>query len=354
MIADLHTVIVRLIIRAVLLALGIQLLAGCSTMHGEMRLVPVPTLPAGPVEMRVVHVINPRLTRMNAGQIQILLNAVKETCRQHFGVELTFTPVEEMSIEAFFSIIPESRRAEAKEYAYDFKSGKGDPETLGKEFGLGLRESGESLPKMIDYARPYLGEIGEQSYEALGAALARLQLERIRHWQTVPALDGGPAIDNSPYNEYTMWNLLGYGDLPFELVITNQIIASVESIDPSVHIAIRGGYNNGLTTYSRQSRFKTYSVWSTFAFTTDDPWVSGMRNGEDLNAVEAARLAGIGAAHELGHQLFHFLHPYDNIACVMNPVPMFSYRAWAEKLSPRDCPIGSSLPMTPGAFKFYY
>lgn len=338
---------------AVLAVIG-SLLTGCSTLSGQARTVPLPKLPAGPVTLRVVHVINPRLPRMNDGQILILLNAVKETSRQHFGVELTFAPVEELSIAAFFERIPEQRRQQALQHTYDFKTGTGNPQQLADDFGRRLREEGEPLPPMLRYAKPYLGELSQPSYEALGGALARLQLERIKRWQTVPALDGGPAIDASPYNEYTMWDLAGYGDIPFELVITNQIIASVENIDPSVHTAIRGGYNNGLTTYSRSSRFQTYSVWSTFAFTTDYPWVKEMRNGESLNAAEAARLAGIGAAHELGHQLFHFLHPYDNIACVMNPVPMFSYRAWADKLSPRDCPIGSSPPMQPGAFKFSY
>lgn len=337
-----------------MLALAWQLLAGCSILQRQSRVVPLPQLPKGPVELRVAHVINPRLPRMNDGQILILLNAVKETCRQHFGVELTFTPVQEMSIEAFFRLIPESKKEEALTHVFDFKTGTGDPQKLAADFGRKLREEGDALPPMLRYIKPYIDKLPEPTYEALGAALSKLQLERIKHWQTVPALDGGPAIDASPYNEYNMWDLAGYGKLPFELVITNQIIASVEDIDPSVHTSIRGGYNNGVTTYSRKSRFQTYSVWSTFAFTTDDPWVKKMRNGETLNAAEAARLAGIGAAHELGHQLFHFLHPYDNAACVMNPVPMFSYRAWADKLSPWDCRIGSSPPMTPGAFKFAY
>ena len=330
------------------------LLAGCSMLQPGQRSVPLPKLPAGPIELRVLHVVNPRLPRMTDAQLQVLLNAVRETSRQHFGVQLAFAPLREISIEEFFRIIPEEKRREALAHAYDFKSGTGDPRKLAGDYGRGLREAGESLPAMLGYVKPYLGELQDRSYEGLGAALARLQLERIGRWQAVPALDGGPAIDVSPYNEYSMWDLAGYGDLPFELVITNQIIASVEDIDPSVHTSIRGGYNNGLTTYSRSSRFGTVSVWSTFAFTTDDPWVREMRGWETFNTAEAARLAGLGAAHELGHQLFHFLHPYDNQACVMNPVPMFSYRAWADKLSPRDCPIGSSPPMKPGAFRFVY
>lgn len=336
------------------IAVTVQLMAGCSLFRGGERVVPLPKLPKGPIELRVAHVVNPRLPKMTDAQLQVLLNAVRETSRQHFGVELVFTPVKEIQIDDFFDLIPDDKRIEAAGHAYDFKSGKGDPAKLAADFGRGLRDEGEPLAPMLGYVKPFLGELKEKSYEALGSALVELQLERIRQWQALPALDGGPAIDNTPYNEYNFWNLAGYGNLPFELVLTNQIIASVEDVDPSIHTSIRGGYNNGLTTYSRRSRYMTYSVWSTFAFTTDDPWVRKMRGGETFNPVEAARLAGIGAAHELGHELFHFLHPYDNAACVMNPVPMFSYRAWAEKLSPRECTIGSSSPMKPGAFRFVY
>lgn len=329
-------------------------LSGCTTVQTELRAVPLPHLPDGPVELRVVHVINPRLPHMSAEQIQILLQATAKTSRDHFGTELVFGKPTEISIAELFATIPVTKRLQALQDSYDFKSGVGDAARLAGEFGRRLREEGAPLAAMIDYARPYMGALPENSYEAFGAALAKLQLQRIGNWQAIPALDGGPAIDDSPYNEYNLWNVLGYGDLPFELVITNQIIASVEELDPSVHTSIRGGYNNGLTTNSRLSRFGTYSVWSTFAFTTDDPWVRTLRGGETFSADEAARLAGIGATHELGHQLFHFAHPYDNPACVMNPVPMFSYRAWAEKLSPKDCPIGSSPEMVPGAIKFLY
>ena len=79
-----------------------------------------------------------------------------------------------------------------------------------------------------------------------------------------------------------------------------------------------------------------------------------MRDGEIYSAEEAARLAGIGATHEIGHQLFHVLHPFGRTACLMNPVPLFAYRAWAAKLAPKDCPIGSGPDMQPGGYTFLY
>lgn len=316
--------------------------------------VPLPKLPRGPIDMRVAHVVNPRLPRMTPAQLQILLDAVAATARAHFGVELRFAPVVELPIEDLFSRIPEKRRAEAYDDIYDFKSGQGDPKDLASAFARGFKSQGESLRGMIEYARPHTGPLKENTFEALGDAAARLQLERIERWRNVRALDGGPVIDAAPYNEFLMWVALGYADVHYELLLTNQIIASIEKKLPAIHAAIRGGYSNGLTTYSTRSRMKTVSIWSTFAFTGNDEDLVRMREDERYDDEEAARLAGIAAAHEIGHQLFHFLHPFGNSACVMNPVPLFAYRAWAAKLSPKDCLIGSSAAMRPGAYKFFY
>jgi len=291
---------------------------------------------------------------MSAEQLQILLKSTGLASQEHFGVSLTFTPVIEIPIDVLFKQIPPDKAQRAAKHIYDFKSGKGDPGKLAKALGEEFRKAGEPLQEMLDYVRPYTGELKEATYEALGEAMAKLQLERIEHWKQVGALDGRPVIDATPYNEYVMWDAMGYGDIPYDLLITNQLIASVEDIDPSVHSAIRGGYVNGVTTYSKASRYGTFSIWSTFAFTSNDPWVKRLRQGETYTPEEAACLSGIAATHELGHLLFHFLHPYDNPACIMDPVPMFSYRAWAAKLSAKDCPIGSSPAMQPGAYKFMY
>lgn len=329
-------------------------LTACSPVMSTQKTVPLPQLPPGPVELRPVYAINARLPRMSSEQLQILLAATQTSAREHLGIELRFAPVAEIPIEALFARIPEVNRREALTHIYDFKSGNGNPGNLAKEFGKGLKKLGEPLPEMAAYIRPYLGELKEANYETMGAALAMAQLAGIERWKAAPALDGGFAIDAAPYNEAQMWAALGYGDVPYELVLTNQVIASIEDSDPAVHAALRGGYANGITTYSKQSRYGTYSVWSTFAFNSNDPWLTRVREGEHYTPEEAARLAGIGATHELGHQLLHLLHPFGNKACIMNPVPMFTYRAWINGLSPRDCPIGSSPAMQPGAYTFEY
>ena len=325
------------------------------SVFGAANVVPMPTLPQGqPIEMRVAYVVNARLPRMTPAQLQALLAATQATAREHFGVDIRFSRVEEIPIEKLFARMIPKRAAGHSQLIYDFKGGRGDFDRFAKAFAKDLTVHGGQLPELIEYARPHIGTIPVESYEALGTALARLQLDRLERWRNIKALDGKPAIDGNPYNEFHMWLALGYSDVPFELLLTNQVIASVEYAHSTVHSAIRGGYTNGVVTYSRQSRLGTVAVWSTFAYTTDDPWVTEMRGGESYSAEEAARLAGIGATHELGHQLFHILHPYGRTACLMNPVPMFAYRAWVAGLSAKDCPIGSGPDMRPGAFKYLY
>lgn len=335
------------------LALAVLALVLCAR-AATAATVPLPVLPAGPVEMRVAYAVNPRLPRMDAQQLAIALEAMQRAVREHFGIELHFAPIREVTLASLFDTIPRARRIKALKESYDFKSGQGQRAELDRAFARGFREGGEPLEEMLAFARPHTGAIEPATFEVFGARIAALQLERIERWRTRLALDGGPAIDSQPFNEFPMWLALGYGDVPFELVLTNQLIAGVENVLPAVHTAVRGGYSNGLTTYNRLSRYGTVSVWSTYAFTGNDVQLVEWRGGETYTPEEAAQLAGLSGAHEIGHQLLHVLHPFGQPACLMSPVPMFSYREWASKLSAAQCPVGSNPAMRPGMYKFNY
>jgi len=319
------------------------------------RAVPVPTLTRERVEMRVVHLVNKRLPRMSDEQLQTLLASLQVTTQRNFGVKLVFSKIDEIPIATAFAAIPSRRLEWAHANRFDFKSGQSNPEDLRKAFASAFAKSKESLASQIEYAKPHVpGLRSDMSAEQFGSAMADVQLQRLTGWAQIKALDGAPAIDQADYNEFLAWLALGYTDLPYEIIITNQIIASAELLGTEVHSALRGGYTNGITTYSKAARYGTVSVWSTFAFTGSDDFMVQMREGETYDAQEAARLAGTAATHEVGHQLFHLLHPFARPQCIMNPVPMFAYRAWAQKLSPDDCKLGSDAAMTVGAYTFRY
>ena len=180
-----------------------------------------------------------------------------------------------------------------------------------------------------------------------------MQLDRLNNWLSVKGLDGTPAIDATSYNDPSLWGEIGTANLPYEFLLTNQVIVGAEFGNPSPHVALRGGYSNGMTVTNAKSNLRTTAVWSTFSFTGSDPWVQVLRQGETYSPKEAAKLAGIGATHEIGHQLFHFGHPFGARSCVMNPPPLLAFRAWANHLSPKECSIGMVPEMRAGAVNFY-
>ena len=121
-----------------------------------------------------------------------------------------------------------------------------------------------------------------------------------------------------------------------------------------LHTAIRGGVTVGLTTYSRESKFGTYIVFSTFPFLDNSDITQLLRGGENYSDAEAAELAGAYLAHEIGHMLFQFGHPFGQDSCVMNPASMLRFSEWFHQLDSTACQIGSRAEMTPGAIPEYY
>ena len=331
--------------------LATTMLASCIS-STSTKFIPLPVLSSVPVDIRVAYVVNPRLPRMEPAEIEVLLESMRKAVLEHFGVHLQFGPAKVVTVESLFDTIPAQYRDAAQKISYDFKSGFDDRKRLDEAFGLGFRQSGESLEELAAFARPHTGALTNPSFESFGARMVGLQLERIRIWRERKGLDGYAAIDHNPFNEFAMWASLGTGDLPYELVLTNQIIVSMEYADPAVHAAIRGGYTNGVTNYNRRSSLGTTSIWSTYAFTGNDEQLVHLRGGESYTPEEAAKLAGLSGAHELGHQLLHLGHPFGNPACLMKPVLMLRYREWASQLNSLKCALGSSATMTPGAVRF--
>ena len=85
-----------------------------------------------------------------------------------------------------------------------------------------------------------------------------------------------------PYSEWVYWDSLGYGELPYDIVITNQIIANVEYTSQTIHTALRGGLTMGTASYSKTSRYGTYVFFSTFPFTGTNSFLSELRRGGSM------------------------------------------------------------------------
>ncbi len=317
--------------------------------------VPLPKLDERPVSLRVVYAVNPRFSRMSPSQIHLMLSTAKSLAREHFGVTVNFSDVDQMYINTLLNIAPEVAVKAHMKYAYPFRYKTADPLMLETSIARALGDAGESLDDRITYARPYLVHpMTAQTPEALAEALTQTLLARLRPWTTVPAADGRPVIDDLPYNEWLVWNAVGYGDLSYELVLTNQLIASAEYYTDSVATALRGGITIGTTAYSRSSPYGAFIFFSTFPFTESFPPLVELRGGKSYSPREQALFAGAVLAHELGHLLLHLGHPLTKSECLMRPVPLLHLDTWYWKVADGDCPIGSTPAMRRGAAPIKY
>ena len=331
------------------------LLAGCGSTGAWRHTGIVAIQPGATVNLRVAHAVNERLPRMTPEQLDILLAATRRTALEHFGVHLEFSAVTETSVDALLALIPPQVRQARMSEIYDFKSGPGDRKRLADGILRTLHERNTKLADALAYARPYLpGTASPRSLTELSAVLADVLLARLEGWRALQAADGMPVLDDTPRNEWIFWDTLGYGELPFDLVITNQLVASAEYTAVEVHTAIRGGLTTGTTTFSRSSPYGSFVFWSTFPFTDTSAQSHALRGDEDYSATQAAEFSGAYLAHEIGHLLFKFGHPFGHQACVMNPASLLHYRAWQQQLDAQQCRIGSLPEMQVGAIPEVY
>ncbi|GAB5604268.1 hypothetical protein TK5_03470 [Sideroxyarcus sp. TK5] len=330
----------------------VLLLLGCSktTTTGDWKNAPVaPVKPGTNVVIRVAYANNPRLARFSPDHLRIVLASAQLTMWKNFGTFVEFTDITETGVEQMFALIPPPIRAARVESIYDFKSGTGDKRRLAEGINNTLTERKTKLEDALTFAAPYLPGSPPKDLMALSESLTKVMLERLEQWRHVMAADGAPVIDASPYNEWVYWDTLGYGNLQYDLVLTNQFIASAEYYGVDIHSAIRGGVTVGTTSYSRNSRYGSFVFMSTFPFTDDSEITRQLRGGEQYSEEIAAELAGAYLAHEIGHLLYQLGHPFGQKACVMNPASMLRFREWFHQINGKECRFDSRPEMTAGA-----
>ena len=221
-----------------------------------------------------------------------------------------------------------------------------------------IREQEDPLAKQIEFARPYLIQPVEgEDPGSFSRAIMETFKARLSHWTVARLADGHPVIGlvpgrpDLPFNEYGYWTLMAKQGIDAEIVLTNQLVASVEYIPIPVHTSIRGGITGGSTEYNPSSRLGS-SVWvSLFPYLSDDPHIMEYRNGDTYTRDEALAYAGAMLGHEMGHQLFQLGHPWSNEACLMRPAEMLDFAPWVDKFNAGKCQIGSGPAMKPGTMK---
>lgn len=302
------------------------------------------------VRFRVANVTNSRFPQLTDEQLQQILDKTVVLVKEHFDLDVIFEKPEAVKIETLFETLPEKVKKERQKEIVKFdavseadtiKMRRGVYEVLGKYW--------DDRQAVVDYANPYLlTPVAGNDFKQLSVALVETLLKRLEYWLTEKAGDGQPVIDDKPYNEWVWWDSLGYGDMPYDIVITNQLVASAEMYDMSVHSSIRGGITAGTTTFSKQARYGSYVYIMLYPMLNNSEMLVELRDDKAYTDEQLTTYAAALLTHEIGHQLLHLGHPFGNPKCIMSPTPLLKYREWLEGLDASACPLNSEPSMTPG------
>ncbi len=319
--------------------------------------LPFKPLKSKEVTLTVAHITNPRFPVMDEKQIEIYLDETQRIVKEHFGIRITFERTRSMSVTELFETIPLKIQKEANESVYDFKHDKGDKKRLAENLYEALKVYEDDLPaeEMFAYALPHLTLLPkENTLQALAQSLIDTEIDRLKRWLKIKAKDGNSVIDANPYNEWSYWDALGHTQRSFDIILTNQLIASAEYYGQDIHSALRGGIVAGTTSYKKNSPYDAFIFATSFLFINNDPLITELRGGKTYTPEEAARYAGAYLAHEIGHMLFRFAHPFGKPGCVMSPAKLLLFHEWYGSVDAKLCPIGCCKSMQPGSAVLYF
>lgn len=324
---------------------------------GQWSYVPLPDISKQPISLRVANVSNPRFEQIPMPLLQRILERSRVLVKQHFDIEVRFAEVAQLDISDVFATMDERLLAERRSEILDIRSLDAEMrERMQQAIFKTLSTYHDNQQGVIEYAKPYLVDPGQKidNFIELSYALVDTLIDRLQYWNDELAADGKPVLNSDPYNQWVWWDSLGYGRLPYDIVVTNQLVASAETYGMDVHSSLRGGITAGTTTYDKMTRFKSYAYVMLYPMLNDTELLTTLRADAHYTQGQIVDYTAALLTHEIGHLLLHLGHPFGNDACVMSPTVMLHYRQWFDALDASACQLGSSVEMTPGAVELEY
>ncbi len=321
----------------------------------EWKSIGLPVL-SGTVELSVAVVNNPRFPRLPEEQVPALLERTREMTYQQFGTRITFSKPANISIDHFFDYLtPLIKQKRASEIVDVHDISDETFTQMQQSIFATLENYSADRTRVIEYARPYLNNTFEgDEFLPFSHELISTLVTRLEYWQQQKAPDGEPILNNTPYNEWVWWDSIGYGAMPYDVVITNQLVASAELYAMDVHSAIRGGITAGTTSYSKNAILHAYSWVTLYPLLNDSELLIKLRGDAHYTPQQVVNYGAALLTHELGHLLLHLGHPFGDDRCIMSPMPLLKYRNWYEGFDPARCALRSQEQMTPGVANIEY
>ena len=341
-----------------ILAVVTLTLCGCLGMTrlavaSDWQALPTPTTGAGhaPVRLRVVHAFNPRFPMLSHAQVEAILKSAARLAEEHLSLRVQFDTPPTAPLSHLFARVPEAPRVWLERERFRGWDDDESVSALANAFHASLRRARHSLDALVEYARPHL-EYGADAPDLWTFMTVLLAHEKHRQepWLRRELHDGKPIMHSDGFHEWDRWAVVGYGELDYDIVITNQLIVGSSRQGSSVHSAIRGSVAVGSTFYNLMGASDAYAVLSVAPF---EDYFAGIRGDGEYAPALRSDLAGAVLAHELGHLLRRYGHPYAHAACLMRPTPMFGFRAWYAGLDAKACAANDAKQMRAGAIPLY-
>ncbi|PHS77386.1 MAG: hypothetical protein COB59_09315 [Rhodospirillaceae bacterium] len=330
-----------------------------SAFGAESQHVTLPILANKTVAPRIVYIKNSRFPSLSQNELRAVVAHAARLVKNHFDITITQPQaIKVLNIDTVFADLVTKTPKDFDQLIGDFKNDDVDWPTITEMLIKQIHQQETSLDDQMAFVRPYLmPQLTPHDLASFAQAITDTFKARLKLWATATLQDGYPMIGSVPgradlpLNEYGFWALMAKEGFPAEIILTNQLVASVEYIPIPVHTSIRGGITGGSTEYNPASTLGS-SVWVSLApFLLKNAELDKLRDNLPLNKAEALQAAGTMLAHELGHQLLHLNHPWKNPACLMRPAEVLKFSSWRKNLKAQKCPLSSEPAMTPGSIK---
>ena len=194
--------------------------------------VPLPELGDGPITLRVVRSINPRFPSLNEDAIAESFEIAGLIILDQFGLQVRFERGDDYTLDDLLTLTPQAALEVAVNTFVEYSD---PPDRLATALASLFANPRSETRSEAAFLEPYIPGAMAMTPQELAAAVADIWVQGTRAWLRLIAFDGEPVINAIPYHQHSIWSYVGYGELPFDIVITNQLIASAQLHAYSCH-----------------------------------------------------------------------------------------------------------------------
>ncbi|MBI2059420.1 MAG: hypothetical protein HYT87_06570 [Nitrospirae bacterium] len=281
--------------------------------------------------LQTVFVTNPEIPGISISDYRKMLVIMEEAFKKEWDYHIRFVDRGRLPIDAYFHTYYDPVAEQNPYKSNYFNAEEDDPADLGKAFvEIWKDEPIEEIKRSIG---SYTGCGPLQSAptkEELADQLARCHVSKYRELREVKLDNGKPLLTGAPYEQFLNWEWLARNQKEYDIVVTNQLVASIETYSPALHSSLRGGVSTGVT-YRSKTELDGMVIMSSFPLLSDLKYFLRERkfSGNDPRALE---MTAWYQTHELGHLIFHYDHPDGHTGCSMNFAIGFDYLTWFDQL----------------------